>query len=95
MDKELNAKEKSYLQGLFFAHHEKIIEKLNEEFWILFKYKLELDRNYKYKTIEKYNQTLMECMKDLLNNQDEIIDMGMQLGYFIDRIERYFLKENE
>jgi hypothetical protein len=93
MNKELNEKERSYLQDLFYSHHEKMNKQLDEELSILSKYKLELARNYE--TVGKYNQTLIGCMHDILNKQEQLIGFCLQLDQFISRIERYFLKENE
>ena len=86
---KLTDDEKSYLQRMFLDHSEKIDKKLDQELAILSKYKGELARNFE--SAGAHHNTLIGCMKDLLNRQDELIGLCNQLGDFVNRIEQLYL----
>ncbi len=67
---DLTAEQKSFLQRLFWDHSEKINRKLDEELTILSKYKGELAKNYSQ--VGSYQNTLVGCMKDIIENQESL-----------------------
>jgi hypothetical protein len=91
MNQVLTDNEKKYLQRLFWDHHEKIDRKLQEELTILSKYKGDLAR--KYESVGAHHKTLIGCMKDIINKQEELIGMCNHLDDFIARIEKFFLDD--
>ena len=74
---KLTDDEKSYLQRLFWDHSEKIDRKLHEELTILSKYKGELARNYHQ--VGGYQNTLVGCMQDIINHQEQLFFMMTDL----------------
>lgn len=69
--------EKLYLQQLFWDHEKKINEKLNAELTILSKYKKDLASNYEQ--VRSYQNTLVGCMKDIIQNQESLYMMMKHL----------------
>jgi hypothetical protein len=91
MTEVLTEQEESYLQKLFAEHHKTIELKLHEELKILSKYKGELARNYE--SAAKHHNTLIGCMKDIIEKQEELIGLCRHLGGLAARIENYFLQD--
>jgi len=58
------------LQKIFWDYSEKIDKKLHEELTILSKYKSELAKNYTQ--VGCYQNTLIGCMKDIIDRQEEL-----------------------
>jgi hypothetical protein len=77
MIEELNDSEKNYLGHLFREHDEAREKKLHEELSILSKYKGDLAR--KYEQCGAYQNTLVGCMKDIINKQDELFHVMRDL----------------
>ena len=77
MNEELTDIERSDLQRMFWKNNEEIQRKLKEELTILSKYKYELAKNYEQ--AGAYQSTLMGCMKDIINHQEELFFMMREL----------------
>jgi predicted transcriptional regulator len=71
--KELTDIERSELQKMFWKNNEEIQKQIKEELTILSKYKGELAKNYEQ--VGAYQNTLVGCMKDIIENQEEIFHM--------------------
>ena len=71
MSDELTDAERSYLNKMFWKNYEDIQRKLKEELTILSKYKGELAKNYEQ--VGAYQNTLVGCMKGIINKQDELL----------------------
>ena len=95
MNDPLTKSQKTYINELFQRYEDNINKQYEEsvipEIKMLSKYRGDLARAYE--GVREQRATLLDCMKELLNKQDELIGMCHQLGDMAIRIERFFLDD--
>ena len=91
----LTKDEKEYLDKKFNYHiktiDDRLDAKINEDLTLLGKYKGDLAKNYEL--VRGSHHSLIGCMKEIIDKQDELIGIVHQLGDFVARIENFFLDE--
>ncbi len=95
MNDPLTPGQKTYINELFSRYEDNMNKQYEDlvmpEIKMLSKYRGELARSYD--GVREQRATLLDCMKELLNKQDELIGLCNQLGDMANRIEQFFLND--
>ncbi len=95
MNDPLTPGQKTYINELFRRYEDNMNKQFEDlvmpEIKMLSKYRGELARSYD--GVREQRATLLDCMKELLNKQDELIGLCNQLGNMANRIEQFFLND--
>jgi len=95
--KTVTPEEQEYIHKIFMKFQKELEEKIksevHDEMLLLSKYKGDLARSYHEVLV--YKSSLIGCMKEILNKQDDLIGLCGQLGNRVARIERMFLKDKK
>ena len=95
MNDPLTKNQKEYINALFQSYEDNMNRQYEDlvmpEIKMLSKYRGELARAYD--GVREQKATLLDCMKELLNKQDELIGLCNQLGNMTIRLERFFLDD--
>ncbi len=95
--KDLTPEEKQYLESLFWQYQqdieEKIHKKMVDEFQLLSRYKGELAR--KFTELNGFHGTLLGCMKEMLDKQDELFAIHRDLIHLLVRTNPDLQREFE
>ena len=95
MNDTLSHEQKVHISEIFRMYEENLNmqyqETIKPEIELLARYKGDLTKGYR--EVAGHSNTLIGCMKEILNKQDELIGLCNQLGDMALRIERFFLED--
>lgn len=97
VEPELTKEQRKYLEDLFWEYQEQIEEKIHkkmvDEFHLLTRYRGELSR--KFTELNGFHGTLLGCMKEILDHQEELIRIHSDLINTLNRTHPVVIKEVE